>query len=90
MKIVGKRIMEKEISFEPRGDYLKEIAMWNDTIKEIRFFPKGIYRYKTHEEADEHYLNCFANKIAKNELKNYGRSEKGDDRRFKNSYQGSK
>ncbi len=82
--------MEKEISFEPRGDYLKEIATWNDTIKEIRFFPKGIYRYKTHEEADEHYLNCLANKIAKNELKNCGRSEKGDDRRFKNSHQSSK
>ena len=80
MKIVGKRIIEKEITFEPRGDYLKEIATWNDTIGEIRFFPKGVYRYKTHEEADEHYLNCMASKIAENELKNYERSTKSNDR----------
>ena len=80
MKIVGKRIIEKEITFEPRGDYLKEIATWNDTIGEIRFFPKGVYRYKTHKEADEHYLNCMASKIAENELKDYERSKKGNDR----------
>lgn len=69
MKIIGKRTVEKQITFEPSGEYLKEIAAWNDTIGEIRFFPKGVYRYKTHEEADEHYLNCFADKIAENELK---------------------
>lgn len=81
MKIVGNRIIEKQVTFEPRGDYLKEIAAWNDTITEIRFFPKGVYRYKTHEEADEHYVNCMANKIAENEVKDCGRSKKSNARR---------
>lgn len=68
MKTIGNRITDKPISFEPRGDYLKEIGVWNNTIKEIRFFPKGVYRYKTHEEADKHYLDCMVRKIAAAEL----------------------
>lgn len=70
MKTVGKRTAEKQITYNPRADYLKEIGMWNDTFGEIRFFPKGVYRYKTHEEANEHYLNCLAKKIAKIEIAN--------------------
>lgn len=71
-KIIGKRRIGKQITFEARGDYLKDIGVWNDTIIGIRFFPKGVFRYKTHEEAAEHYLSCKANKIAKNELEKYG------------------
>ena len=56
MKIVGKRQI-RPISKHASGYLLKQGALFNDEIHglptgDMTFFPKGLYRYKTHEEAN--------------------------------------
>jgi len=62
MKIIGKRRI-RHISDIPKGLLLKQGALFNDEIHKMptgntTFFPKGIYRYETHEEANKHWEQC--------------------------------
>lgn len=59
MKVVGKR-KEPEIVFHASSIKLKEGAIFNDETqkilgKKIGFFKKGVYHYKTHEQANKHW-----------------------------------
>jgi hypothetical protein len=56
MRIVGKR-KESSISYSARSDLLIEGARFNDEIHrlpggQITCIPKGVYRFKTHAEAN--------------------------------------
>ncbi len=63
MKTIGHRI-EPPLEFSASARKLIEGARFNDELKKLptgnqRFFPKGLYRYRTHEESTrhwEHYL----------------------------------
>jgi hypothetical protein len=69
MKIVGRR-KEHPITFSASGDLLLAGARFNDEIHKmpsghITCIPKGVTRFKNHEEANNHWLTCVANAIAK-------------------------
>ncbi len=62
MRIVGLRI-ERPISLSARVDLLKEGARFNDEIHRmpggnITCCPKGVYRFKTHAEANRQQEEC--------------------------------
>lgn len=57
-RIVGKRV-ERAITFNASGDALREGALFNDEIHkfcagEFTGMKKGVYRFPTHEAANEH------------------------------------
>jgi hypothetical protein len=65
MKIVGNR-KERDISFHADGALLKEGALFNTEIQKLQStfrFPCGVYRYKSHEEADRHMMECVVNSM---------------------------
>lgn len=69
MRTVGKR-KERPVSLHPSDALLAEGARFNDEIHrlptgETTFVPKGVYRFKTLEEADEHLMDCIAKGMAK-------------------------
>lgn len=69
VRTVGKR-KERPVSLHPSGALLAEGARFNDEIHrlptgETTFVPKGVYRFKTLEEADEHLMDCIAKGMAK-------------------------
>lgn len=69
MRTVGKRT-ERAVSVQLSGELLAEGARFNDEIHRLpsghtTFVPKGVYRFKTHEEADQHLLDCIAKGMAK-------------------------
>ena len=60
MKIIGKR-KERKISFHADGALLREGAIFNTELQKLQStfrFPRGVYRYKTHEDADRHMMEC--------------------------------
>ena len=60
MKIAGKR-KERDITFHADGALLKEGALFNTEMQKMQStfrFPRGVYRYKSHEEADRHMMEC--------------------------------
>jgi len=60
MKIIGKR-KEREISFHADGALLREGAIFNTELQKLQAtfrFPRGVFRYKTHEDADRHMMEC--------------------------------
>lgn len=62
MRIVGHR-KERPISFSASATSLSEGARFNDEIHRLptgdsTFIPKGVFRFKTHEEANRHQLDC--------------------------------
>jgi hypothetical protein len=68
MKTVGHR-REKPLSFWASAELLKEGARFNETLQHLptgrtTFFPKGVYRYRTFEEANRHWLECVARGMA--------------------------
>jgi len=70
MKVIGKR-NSRSISDKASGSLLKEGANFNDEIHQLptgntTYFPKGIYRYKTHEEANIHWELFLVEGIARN------------------------
>ncbi|MFN0316196.1 MAG: hypothetical protein ACKVQA_14300 [Burkholderiales bacterium] len=72
MKIVGRR-KQQSITFNAPARLLKEGANFNDEIHrppggQSAFIPRGIYRFATHEEANEHWENCIAQGIARTNL----------------------
>lgn len=70
MRIVGKRKI-RSISGTASGDLLKEGALFNDEAHKLptgntTYFPKGVYRYKTHEEAEAHFMKHVIKGMANN------------------------
>ncbi len=74
VRTVGRR-RERELSLKARGDLLHEGAVFVTEMAKIRSclrFPQGLYRYKTHEEADAHWQDCLADNIARVSGKRHG------------------
>lgn len=69
-RTVGKRV-EPELCLHASGIALKKAAMFNETLQAA--FPyvrticcvKGVYRFKTHEDANQHQEDCIVNTIAR-------------------------
>ena len=62
MKIIGRRT-ERPLTFEPRADLLDEGLRFNEALQALptghtTFMRKGVYRFKTLEEADRHRDEC--------------------------------
>ncbi|MDR2001162.1 MAG: hypothetical protein LBP94_06500 [Zoogloeaceae bacterium] len=62
MRTVGYR-QERPITFSVSAPLLLEGARFNDEIHRLptgamTFIPKGIFRFKTHEEANRHQAEC--------------------------------
>lgn len=62
MRLVGTRRI-REITMHADGELLKEGALFNDEIHKLPTgktmrFKKGIYRYKSHDEANQHQDAC--------------------------------
>ena len=69
MRIIGRRT-QRPISFEACADALIEGARFNDEIHRLptgnsTFIPKGVYRFKTHDDANRHQQDCFVAGMAK-------------------------
>lgn len=69
MRIVGLR-KERPTGLFASGALLAEGARFNDEMHRLptgdtTFIPKGVYRFKTHEEAYLHQLDCLAKGMAK-------------------------
>lgn len=68
MKIVGDRKLP-EISVNASGDLLRRGCEVNDALHSLptgntTYFPKGVYRYKNHEEANQHWESCLVEGMA--------------------------
>ena len=69
MRIVGHRT-EPRIVAEPSGRLLVEGARASEALRafphgETAFVPKGVYHFKTHEQANRHWEECLAEAIAR-------------------------
>jgi hypothetical protein len=65
MKIIGKR-KERDISFHASGDLLREGAQFNTEMQKLQSifrFPRGVYRYRSHAEADRHMSECIVDSM---------------------------
>jgi hypothetical protein len=68
MRHVGHR-QERPISFSASAALLAEGARFNDEIHRLptgnaTFIPKGIFRFKTHADANRHQLDCLVEGMA--------------------------
>lgn len=68
MRIIGQR-KERPIELRASGTLLAEGARFNDEIHRLptgttTFIPKGVYRFKTHEEANRHTFDCLTRGMA--------------------------
>lgn len=64
MRIVGSR-KERPVGQEASGTLLAAGARFNDEMHRLptgntTFIPKGIYRFRTHAEANRHQADCLA------------------------------
>ena len=67
MKHIGQR-REPTLSPSASGKLLAEGALFNESIARIApstFMPKGVYRFKSHEEANRHAQDCLAQGMAR-------------------------
>jgi hypothetical protein len=69
MRTVGRR-KERPVGLSASGALLAEGARFNDEMHRLptgdtTFIPKGVYRFKTHEDAWRHQLECVARGMAK-------------------------
>jgi len=65
MKVAGKR-KERDITFHADGALLREGALFNTEMQKMQStfcFPRGVYRYKSHEDADLHMMECVVNSM---------------------------
>ena len=72
MRTIGRR-KERPIGIHPSGTLLAEGARFNDELRRVptgdtTLIPKGVYRFKTHEEANQQQENCLARGMAKTAL----------------------
>ena len=70
MRVIGKRKI-RPISFKASGELLKQGAVFNDEMHGLPTgsttgFPKGIYRYASFKEANEHWDDCLIERLARN------------------------
>ena len=82
MRTVGQR-KERPIGLLASGALLVEGARFNDEIHRLptgdtTFIPKGVYRFKTHEDAYQHQLDCLAKGMAKVALERANGRNLGD------------
>lgn len=68
MRTVGQR-KERPIAPSASGALLAEGARFNDEMHRLptgdtSFIPKGVYRFKTHADANQHQLDCLAKGMA--------------------------
>ncbi len=69
MRIIGSR-RERPISFSASALLLAEGARFNDELHRLPtgntgFIPKGVYRFRSHEEANRQWEGCLALGMAK-------------------------
>ena len=69
MRTIGQR-KERPVGLLASGALLAEGARFNDELRRLptgdtTFVPKGVYRFKTHEEANLHQLDCLARGMAR-------------------------
>lgn len=69
MKVIGRRV-EAPLSFPASGELLAQGARFNDDLRglptgDAAYIPKGLYRFRTHEEADAHAQKCLADRMAR-------------------------
>lgn len=60
MKQVGSR-RERELSHRASGALLAEGARFSESIAQLSpttFMPKGLYRYRSHDAANQHAQDC--------------------------------
>ncbi|MCB4792408.1 MAG: hypothetical protein LHV68_11080 [Elusimicrobia bacterium] len=72
MKTVGKR-SENQIDFHASAEKLKTGALFNDEMQKLAltyggFFKKGVYRYKTHEDANKHWEDSLVKNVARKNI----------------------
>jgi hypothetical protein len=67
MHAVGHRQL-RPITFSASPDLLVEGARFNSAMQELSgdwtCIPKGVYRFKTHEDANQFDLHCVAKKMS--------------------------
>lgn len=69
MRVVGRK-PQYDISFDASADSLIRGARWNDAMQKAfgsgqpGIFPKGVYCYRSHEEADSAWLTALADRMA--------------------------
>lgn len=68
MRTIGSR-KERPVGITASGTLLAEGARFNDEIHRLptggtTFIPKGVYRFMTHAEANQHQLDCLAKGMA--------------------------
>ncbi len=69
MKTVGHR-RPREIARHPSGELLAEGARVNEALLsfprgDLGFIPKGVYRFRTLAEANQHWDECLAKAMAR-------------------------
>lgn len=69
MRVIGRRV-EAPLSFSASGKLLAQGARFNDGLRGLptgdeAYIPKGLYRFRTHEEADAHAQTCLAEFMAR-------------------------
>ena len=68
MRVVGCR-KERTVTFSPSAKALKEADRFADGMRRLApspgYVPKGVYLFRSHEEANEFDLDCLAKKMAK-------------------------
>lgn len=67
MRSVGRRV-EREMAAHASGALLAEGARFNESIaglSRIGYVPKGIYRFRSHEEANRYDEHCLAQAMAR-------------------------
>jgi hypothetical protein len=65
MKVVGKR-KERNITVHADGALLREGALFNTGMQKMQStfrFPRGVFCYKTHADADRHMMDCVVNSM---------------------------
>ncbi len=74
MRTVGQKI-ERPLSANASGELLREAAAFNEMLQnafpsgKITHIPKGVYRFASHEEANQQDEICLAQHMAKIELR---------------------
>lgn len=70
MRYVGKRVPdEPQVAEHPSGELLRLNGQWIDELRKWpdaadHCIPKGVYRYRTLDDADRHLEECRARRMA--------------------------
>ena len=68
MRVVGTK-KERTITFSPSAEALKEAERFANGMRRLApspgYIPKGVYLFRSHEEANAFDLECLAKKMAK-------------------------